>query len=61
MLGISACSSKLGLLASAYICSSEAPTVALSFFFPGHQGEVPFGALRNGAVVHYGASITGVN
>lgn len=32
-----------------------------SFFSQGHQGEVPFRALRNGAVVHYGASISGVN
>ena len=40
-------------------CSREAPTVALSI--PGPLGWSAIRALRNGAVVHYRASITGVN
>lgn len=46
-------------------CSGAASAAALQcgflFSSQGHRGEVPFRVLRNGAVVHYGASISGVN
>lgn len=51
--------SKFPLLARACISHTEAPTAALSI--PGPPGWSAIRMLRNGAVVHYGASIAGVN